>query len=184
LAILFDGTPAPILYSSSTQINAVVPFELAQIATVVTIQNGSQTIGPFQLPVVAAVPRLFTVAGTQQVLAVNQDGTVNSTANPAAAGSVITVFISGAGAFDPPLTDGQLGPLTPPFPVPAVGAVQGAIGGASAGVLFAGQAPGQVAGLVQVDLYVPNGTPPGEAQIFLSLGINTSTAGTTFVAVR
>ncbi len=185
LTILFDGISAPILYSSSNQINAVVPFKLDEIATRVSIQNGSQTIGPFELPVTAAVPRLFAVAGTQQALALNQDGSVNLSANPAVAGSVISVFLSGAGEFDQSLTDGQLGPMTGPFPVPRAGAVYGLIGDCCwQNALFAGQAPGQVAGLVQVNLRVPDETPTGPARIGVRVGDYFYTQGQIFIEVR
>ena len=186
LTVAFDGYPAPILYSSSTQINAVVPFKLepAQGAVLLTIQNGSQEIGPFALRLAASMPRLFTIGGTQQVVALNQDGRVNSSSNPAAAGSVISVFLSGAGLFDLPLNDGQLGPLIPPFPIPVAGPVKVSVGDSREDALFAAQAPGQVAGLVQVNLRVPDRTPAGKTRIFLSLGDYTYTAGPTFIEVR
>ena len=164
----------------------MAPFKLdpAQGAVLLTIQNGSQKIGPFALLLAASMPRLFTIGGTQQVVAMNQDGSVNSSSNPAAAGSVISVFLSGAGVFDLPLNDGQLGPLIPPFPIPAAGPVKVTVGDSRADVLFVAQAPGQVAGLVQVNLRVPARTPAGKTRIFLSLGDHTYTAGPTFIEVR
>ena len=184
MTILFDGNPAPILYSSNTQINAVVPFTLGPVGTLVSIQDRSETIRSFKLPIAAAVPRLFTITGAQQALALNEDASINSSANPAAPGSVISIFVSGAGRFDQPLVDGQLGPLTGPFPVPAVGPVQGGIGNCCwMDSLFAAQVPGQVAGLVRVDLRVPDGTPAGSARISLKFG-DYYTHGQTFVEIR
>jgi len=85
--ILFDATPAPILYVQSDQINAVVPFGVAGPTTGITLQAASQTFGPGTMNVFDAVPALFTADGTGhgQAAILNQDGTVNSTANPARA---------------------------------------------------------------------------------------------------
>jgi uncharacterized protein (TIGR03437 family) len=96
--------------------------------------------------VLDAVPALFTAdeAGHGQAAILNQDGTVNSTTNPAAHGSVISVFMTGAGRMTPAQPDGSMGPLSAPFPVPVLGAA------CSLGqVLYAVAAPGLVAGAVR-----------------------------------
>jgi len=86
-SVSFDTSPAPILYSSNCQINAVVPFSIkpgmpsfgpfSTSSTFVSVLSGGQTIGLMQLPVVAAVPGIFTVngTGTGQAAIINQDGT-------------------------------------------------------------------------------------------------------------
>ncbi|MGA2114422.1 MAG: SBBP repeat-containing protein [Bryobacteraceae bacterium] len=156
--ILFNGVAAPILYTSPTQINAVVPFELDWQTAAITVKNATQTIGPATMNVLAAVPALFTLdgSGSGQAAALNQDGSVNSAANPAARGSVIQLFLTGAGALTPSPADGSITPLAPPFAtlVQAASAIYGQ-------VVYAGAAPGLVAGVVQINLLISNTAPTG-----------------------
>jgi hypothetical protein len=107
--VTFGTFPATVLYSSDCQINAVVPFEVNPgYTTLVTVQpndqSSDQTLGPIKLPVVVAAPGIFTTI-------LNQDSSVNSPSNPAARGSIVSVYMTGVGALSPPLADGVLGPL-------------------------------------------------------------------------
>ena len=165
--VLFSQFRAPVTYASSCQINAVVPFEVqAGLNTFVTVGSSDLTMGPVKLPVTAAAPGIFTLTGTGagQAAVLNQDYTVNSAKNPAARGSVISVFLTGTGELSPAIGDGSLGPTTPPFPEP-LAAISATIGGVAATVKFAGQAPGLIAGVTQVNLEVPEGSPTGVAAI-------------------
>ena len=42
------------------------------------------------------------------VIAINEDGTLNSAENPAASGSIIKLFVTGLGQTNPPLRDGRI----------------------------------------------------------------------------
>jgi uncharacterized protein (TIGR03437 family) len=178
--ILFNGVAAPILYTSPTQINAVVPFELSGQTCAITVRNGAGTIGPATLNVLAEVPALFTLdgSGSGQAAALNQDGSVNSASNPAARGSVISLFLSGAGALTPLPADGSITPLTPPFATLAQGssAVHGQ-------VVYAGAAPGLVAGVVQINLLI-NDTAPTGSIVNLELYIGNYWAYNATVAIQ
>lgn len=157
----FGQFPAPVLYSSNCQINAVVPFEVNPgIATLVTVQSGGQTLGPVKLPVVVAAPGVFTIndSGSGQGAILNQDSSVNSPSNPAARGSIVAVYLTGVGPLSPFIADGSLGTLTPPFSVP-LAAVTATIGGVDAPIIFAGQAPGLIAGATQINIQVPQNAP-------------------------
>jgi uncharacterized protein (TIGR03437 family) len=169
----FDQLPAPILYASDCQINAVVPFSVtaglpttsppfSTSSTSVTVISGNQTIGPMRLPVVAAVPGLFTMdaTGTGQAAVINQDLTINGPSNPAPQGSIIAIYMTGTGTLTPQIADGSLGPSTPPFPAP-VQTITAQIGDLTAPVLFAGQAPTLIAGATQVNVQVPVDAPTG-----------------------
>jgi uncharacterized protein (TIGR03437 family) len=70
--------------------------------------------------------------------------------------------MTGAGALNPPIADGSLGPLLPPFPVPVAG-VSAIIGGVDAPLTFVGQAPGLIAGATQVNVQIPQNAPVGAA---------------------
>ena len=82
----------------------------------------------------------------------NEDYSVNSGKNPAARGSFITLYATGGGATTP---DGQDGFLTA-LPYPTLNLpVTVTIEGVNAQVLYAGPAPGQVAGVLQITVVVP-----------------------------
>ncbi|MCW5979856.1 MAG: hypothetical protein KIT09_17380 [Bryobacteraceae bacterium] len=174
--VTFDGVPAPVVYSAVNEINAVVPFRMDTEGgfTQLSIRLGSQVIGPYRLPLSQAVPGIFLSDGSSTVAALNQDGSVNSIANPAPPGSVVAVYVTGAGLYDREIEDGASGPMEPPFPAPVLG-VRAAMWSTSwptieAPVLFAGQAPGLIAGVVQVNLRIPEGLAPGPAHLVMYFG--------------
>ncbi len=181
--LLFDGTAAPILYVGGGQINAVVPFEVKAPITNITLTGAGQTFGPGTMNVLAAVPALFTDddSGKGQAAILNQDGSVNSASNPAARGSVISVFMTGAGRMTPGQADGSLGPMSPPFPTTALGA------SCNLGqVLYNGAAPGLIAGAVQVNVLLSQSMATGSSvPIVINIGSYASGfLGDTTVAVK
>lgn len=161
--LFFDGIAAPLLYAGPYQINAVVPFQVQKSTALILRRSGVDT-GPITLPVSAAVPGVFLQGNPalEMAAATNQDGTLNSAANPAARGSIITFYATGAGTLAPPPGNGEVLPLTLPLPVPSMGASV-LIGGKQAPVQYAGSAPGAVAGLLQVNVTVPEDAPTGAA---------------------
>ncbi len=165
--VSFGNTSAVITYSSNCQINAVVPFEYEDAvggSFLVTVEAGDQTFGPIKLPIVLAAPGIFTMngSGNGQGAVLNQDSSVNSPTNPAARGSVVSVYMTGVGGLNPYIQDGVLGPLSPPFPMVMAG-VGATVGSEDATVEFAGQAPGLIAGATQVNVQIPQNTQVGAA---------------------
>lgn len=77
------------------------------------------------------------------------------------------IYATGEGQTDPPGADGKLTNDVLPRPLQAVG-VQ--IGGVDADVLYAGGAPGLVAGLLQVNVRVPAGISDPAAPVLLRIG--------------
>ena len=163
--LYFGQFIATVLYASNCQINAVVPFAVSPgLAIPVTVQSDATILGPVKLPVVVAVPGIFTMTenGSGQAAILNQDSTVNSASNPAARGSIVSVYMTGVGSLKPSIADGSIGPLVPPFPA-SVASIGVTIGGVDAQVTFAGQAPGLIAGATQVNVEVPQTAPVGPA---------------------
>ena len=183
-SVLFDGTAAPLLYAAPNQINAVVPYALSgKTATQLTVTAQGQAIAGVPLPVAATAPAIFTQSstgvGTGAIL--NQDSSVNSPSNPAAKGSIIAIFATGAGQTSPPSLDGQVTGTMLPMPILPV-SVQ--IDGLDAKVQFVGAAPGLIAGVLQVNALVPSGSTSGPAvHIVLVIGGVSSQAGVT-LAIR
>ncbi len=112
LQVTFDGTPATVFYTSANQTNLVVPQGVSKSTVMqVTYASAAGTAQPaaWVLPVVGVTPGIFTVdgTGTGQGAIVNQDGTVNSAANPAARGSVVSIYMTGQGGASPALRSGD-----------------------------------------------------------------------------
>ena len=93
----------------------------------------------------------------------------------------MTLFATGAGQTDPTGVDGQVAAGTLPKPLLPISVW---IGGMNASVLYAGAAPGGVAGLLQVNCIVPLTAPTGlSVPIVLVVGTASSQAGVT-IAIR
>jgi uncharacterized protein (TIGR03437 family) len=176
--VLFNGTPSPMLYSSGTQVSAVVPFGLTGTTAQVVVQYASQTSTPVAVSVAPTAPAIFTAdsSGQGQALANNADGSPNSAANPAAAGSVVTLFATGMGPLSPAAADGTI--LFAPLPKTAM-TVTATVGGQTATVQAAGGVSNNVAGSVQVSIQIPGGTPAGDAPVVVQVGGVSSPAGVT-----
>ena len=181
--VRFDGLDAPLLYESSGQINAVVPFGIAgRTTTTLEIVHSSVTYTHLSVPVADAVPALFTMqgSGTGQGAILNQDASLNSPGNPAARGSVIVLYGTGAGQTNPPGIDGLIAGALLPKPVLPVSVE---IGARSAEVLYAGAAPGLISGVVQVNCRVPSDIDPGNA-VPVVLGAGSAVSPPVTVALK
>jgi uncharacterized protein (TIGR03437 family) len=151
--VLFDGLPAPIFYAQDQQINAQVPYEVAgRVQTEVSVVYQGAVKAKQTIEVKAAAPGILTVTGGKSpVVALNQDGTLNSAANPVSRGSIVTFYATGDGQLGPDALDGQ-----PASAKPTNYQVIVAIGGQYADVLYAGRAPGFI-GLMQINARIPAG---------------------------
>jgi uncharacterized protein (TIGR03437 family) len=181
--VLFDGQPAPLLYTSSGQLAAIVPYAVdGKRGTQVQVRNGTDASDAIALPVTPAAPSIFSVdyTGSGQGAIVNEDGkTVNGSATPAARGSIVAIYATGEGQTNPGGVDGQLatGSTLPKPKLP----VAVTIGGKTAEVLYAGAAPGQVAGLLQVNARIPADVEAGEQLVQVKVGDAASQPGITVV---
>jgi xyloglucan-specific exo-beta-1,4-glucanase len=159
--LFFDGEPAPLIYASWGQAGAVVPYSVAGNSTtsVQASYLGALSL-PVVLPVVPTVPGIFTLSasGSGAGTILNEDYSVNSPSNAAARGDYILIYATGEGETAPSGIDGLITlslTLLPLLPV----TVQ--IDGIDATVEFAGEAPGIVAGVLQVNAQIPAGAHPG-----------------------
>jgi len=182
--VWFDGVAAPMLYSSAKQLIAIVPYEAAgESKTQIQVQYLGVTSPAGSVPVVASAPGLFTEdqTGAGQVTAWNQDGTENSTANPADAGSTISLIATGEGQTTPAGADGKIASAVSPRPQLSV-SVQ--IGGMNANVISAGGETGMVAGTLVINVQIPANVTPGPAvPVAVTIGTASTQAGVT-LAVR
>jgi uncharacterized protein (TIGR03437 family) len=161
ITVYFGTTPAPLIYVASGQIAAIVPYEISgQMNTAVQVSFPGGSTTAFTVAVVGTQPGVFSFdsSGTGEGAILNQDFSVNSPTNPAARGAVIVIYETGEGQTDPPGRDGML--ATTSFPKP-IGPVSVLIGGVPAKIDYAGAAPGEVAGLMQLNVEVPANAPTG-----------------------
>ena len=182
--VLFGGIPGPMIYATSTQVAAIVPYELAgQTSINVQVQYLGVPSNAIAVPLATTAPGIFTLnaAGTGPAAILNQDGSTNGPANPADKGSVVVVYATGEGQTVPRGVDGlvTIGPDDPPPVLP----VTASVGGQPATVIFAAEAPGIVAGVMQANIVIPLSSGSGSLPIVLTVGPNSSPPGVT-VAVR
>jgi endo-1,4-beta-xylanase len=179
--VFFDGTPAPLIYALAGQVSAVVPYEVSgEKQTVIQYEYDSIQSNTVTIPVAPSAPGVFTsnASGSGPAVVLNQDNSINTAANPAPGGSTVVVYATGGGTIQGGAVDGAL----------ASGAgkqtqtVSATIGGLAAPVAYSGPAPGEVNGVMQVNLTVPAGLT-GAQPLILTVGGVPSQSGVT-VAVK
>jgi uncharacterized protein (TIGR03437 family) len=183
--VLAAGFPCPILFASATQVSAVVPYELAGFVSSgadVLLKYLGQTSNTFHVDLATTAPGLFTAnssgAGPGAIL--NSDNSVNSPGNPAAKGDTVVVYLTGEGQTAPAGVTGKVttvsttGPLTP-MPVLPISVLIGPAGAQqAANFIFAGEAPGFVSGVMQLNVRIPATVDSGDLPIVVSIGPNSS----------
>jgi uncharacterized protein (TIGR03437 family) len=189
VTVTFNGRPAPLLYVSATQINCVVPYEVAGQGNIEVKLTYAGRSAARRVNVAAAIPAVFTAdgSGKGQGAITNAGGGQNSVANPAAAGDVVILYVTGEGQTNPASVTGAVtvaslgssGPVTPRPVLPVIVY----IGGKTATLEFVGEAPAMVAGVLQINARIPSGIASGNLPLVVTLGTSVSQSGVT-VAVK
>jgi uncharacterized protein (TIGR03437 family) len=151
--VAINGTPAPLLYVSATQINAVAPLVLTagSAAELQIAQNGTPWPA-FRVMVDIAAPQVFQNSNGSAV-AINQNGTLNSKTNPAPVGSYVAVWATGTGYF--PGSDGQMATGANEFcSLGGYCNVISVLDGTAVNLYYIGAAPDTVNGVVQINFQV------------------------------
>ena len=160
--VLFNGIPATLLYVGNNQVSAIVPNEVAgQTSAQVVVEHNGVPSGTLTIPVGASAPGLFTTtaSGRGQAAALNEDLSINSASNPAAQGSIVVLYGTGAGQ--------------PVLPVSVT------IDGQAAKVLYAGPTGDSLAGVIQVNVQLPDGIHSGAVPVVVRVGGGVSQPGVT-----
>jgi endo-1,4-beta-xylanase len=178
--LLFDGVPAPIIYTRVGQTSAVVPFSIANHATTsVEYEYKGVRSNAVTLNVARTQPGLFTLDASGQNSGAILDASfrVVSQTNPAHIGDVILLYATGTGLTMPSSADGEID-YAPPFPqVSAL--VSAKVGGVDCPVQYSGGAYGLVAGVAQINIQIAPGVPAGQQPISIKVGEATSQPGVT-----
>jgi uncharacterized protein (TIGR03437 family) len=185
--VFINGNPAPLIYAGPGQVNAVVPYEVASdtSAMIVVVYQGNAS-APFAIPIAAARPGIFTRSGsgTEQGAILNQDLSVNGAGSPAARGSWVSIYATGEGITTPPGVDGRVSAYHgSPLPKAQAGC-SATMGGQPANVNYCGEAPDFTAGVLQMNVQVPESINPGSSvPVTITVGGVTSQANVT-IAVQ
>ena len=159
--VLVAGVAAPLLYVSPSQINLIAPNQLRNLAgsgTTLTVYSGRLATSPARIQVARSSPGVFTALGTGSGAGsiTHQDGSLVTRLNPLRPGEVISVYLTGIGALEPSVPDGEAASADP---LPrATANVRLLLDTQPAEVLYAGAAPG-FAGLHVVVARVPSPLP-------------------------
>ncbi|HEY6327958.1 MAG TPA: hypothetical protein VI756_01385, partial [Blastocatellia bacterium] len=163
--VLVNSKPVPLLYVQAAEIHAVAPFTVP-VTSQVQVQYGGQPLEPSEdLPPLDVGwadgynPGIFAFNGQGAI--VNQDGTVNTPANPAPLGSIVSIYCTGTGYLETPPADGQVTPIPPPYNVTEPPAPVVTFAGIAGVTLWSGAAPGIVAGVTQINVQLPAALPAG-----------------------
>jgi uncharacterized protein (TIGR03437 family) len=179
--VTFNGMPAPVLYASAKAISAIAPFGIASSSQVAIQVGVSGVMSDVQnVPVAATSPGIFSLDSTGRGpgAALNSDYSLNSDQNPAAPGSIVVLYATGGGLTGGENAAGRTAASASSLTAP----VTVTVGGESALVLYAGSAPGEANGVVQVNVQLPEhltGTQP----VVLTVG-GISSPATVTVAIR
>jgi len=183
--VFFNGTPAPVLYALATQVSAIVPYEIAGVTTAqLTVGYQGHVSAAVTVPVARSAPSFFSrdLTGAGQIAAVNTDGSLNDAAHPVKIGGYVSLYATGEGQTNPPGVDGALA-ATQPYPKPVL-PVHVTVGGLPAIFTYAGAAPTDVAGLMQIVVQIPTGVQPGGyVPVVLQVGTGSSVSGAAWIAV-
>jgi uncharacterized protein (TIGR03437 family) len=176
--VTVNGVAAPILYASPAQINFQVPWETKTGNASVTVTVDGTTTSAATVPVTAAAPGIF-FNSSGAAIAQNHDYTLNSSTNPAHAGSYLIAYLTGSGPVSPTVADGAATPTT--GLVQPTSAISVTIGGAPATVLGAALTPGFIA-LLQLNITVPSGLAAGNYPMVVTIGGQVSNSATVSIA--
>jgi uncharacterized protein (TIGR03437 family) len=179
VTVMFDDVAAPLTYVSSGQINVGVPWEISgRSSTIMTVSVNGSPVTSREFVVARSTPALFVdTSGPVSdgdsffpAIALNNDGTRNSSANPAPAGSLVTMFLNGAAAYAgsiPPATGSITGPNPDPVGIPAV--VTAGTAALESGPLTPW--PGVLSGVYQIQVRMPGSSQNGPRAIPLTVTV-------------
>jgi uncharacterized protein (TIGR03437 family) len=178
-AVIINQVQVPLIYASPSQINFQVPSGLAPgIASLFVTVGGGNSLS-FRFNVTSAAPGIFQDTANHAIAQNAGAGySLNTAKNPAAAGSVVVVYLTGQGPLDHPVADGAAAPGSPLSTATATATAT--IDGTSAPVQFLGLTPGFV-GLAQANIQVP-AIPSGDYPLVITVGNFLSASATISVS--
>jgi uncharacterized protein (TIGR03437 family) len=167
--VSINGRLAPVFAVSPTQVTAVVPYATSGSYAQVRVINNGQNSNTVVMYLAACAPGIFALSagGTGYGAVLHADFSLVSPDKPAKQGESVQVFLTGLGAVNPPVKDGEAAPKDPlSRTISPFGFYFGGIGTAT---LFQGLTPGSAA-LYQLNIQIPKDSPTGDVDLHLSGG--------------
>jgi uncharacterized protein (TIGR03437 family) len=176
-----NGSLSPVVFSSSNQISAQVPWNAGGVASLVLRTSGGAS-DIFRVRIIPNAPGIFRsgTAGPDTGIATIVRAANNelvTVSNPVRRGDDLIIYATGLGRTNPEVPVGSPAPFEPlaqTLDTPKI-----TLGGIALPVSFSGLTPGLV-GVYQVNVLIPRSVPTG---FDIPLRIEQSTAATT-VQVR
>ena len=177
VSVLIGGVLAPLYFVSPNQINAQAPSAILPGELPLEISRESLRSEPEMVKISELSPGLFSWPlplpdGRLQAAAVHQDFGLMGRGRPEGArptrpGKTVILWATGLGQTVPPVLDGEL-------PNSRAGIIRPSrmwVGGRAVAddrLLYVGQAPG-FAGLYEINVRLPDDTPPGEVEVMIEV---------------
>ena len=199
--VTFNGIAAPLLYVSPNQVNVLVPYGLAGQKTAnVVVTRYTLTSNSLVVPLTETAPGIFTATqnGSGQGAILNTTDrtgpSYNNVSNPAPKGSLVIIYATGSGVWDPAVPDGAVALVSTNPGCFVNGATECrriaaqpislTIGGKPALVYYAASAPYLPWGMLQINAYVPTDVDSGEQPVVLTIGQNGNSQQKVTVSVQ
>ena len=191
ISVLVNGTAAPVLYNSASEVTFQAPFSIGgSTATVQVTSNLSGSVlqsAVVTVPVAPTAPGLFSENGTGSGTGYYFDeaGFGVEYSQPVQAGDTVVLFATGFGATNPAVATGTLGPNAA---ASAVAPVTMTINNQSVPVTFAGLEPGNLSGAVvgydEVIFTVPSNLTVPAGQLSATFPVVVTVGGVASQAVN
>jgi uncharacterized protein (TIGR03437 family) len=173
VTVTVNGLPVPLLYVSPTILNIQIPYELPTDTPLTLIVNNNGRVVTHSVTLAAAAPGIFT------------DSNFAPIPNPnGAAGDVVSLYITGAGATAPKIATGDapaqsVDATVLPRPLQPVTVT---VGGVNA-MIRSAVVPWGLAGVIQISYQIPEGLPVGPNSLIVQIG-NIPSAAANFTVTR
>ncbi len=183
--VLFNGSPAPLIYVGPTQINFMVPINASTSSNaevqVLKVSTGQLMAVSGVIAMNSVSPGIFETTGsgpTRQAAVLNQNNSVNSATNPAKRGETISIYATGQGSVPGAPADGDI-PQNGLVPTPSTPRVFIGADYTDTVVLqpndpqdhqfvtFSGLSP-NLPGVWQINVIIPLAVAPGQQTLFIS----------------
>lgn len=147
-----NGVPVPMIFVSSSQINAQLPFQAVGNVSMILRTPGGVS-DSYNLTILPAAPSIFRSADANAPLVVRAaNNEVTTMSNPVRGGDTLVIYNTGMGRATVEVPAGQPAPADPLPTALVQPTVQ--LGDVELPVLYAGMTPGEV-GVYQINVYVP-----------------------------
>ncbi len=170
--VTLNGRLMPLYYVSPGQVNAMVPYETPLGPAILTVNLGSLASASYTVNITSASPGIIAF-GDNRAVAVNQDGSINTAANPAKPGSALVIYLIGIGPTNLAIPSGAAAPLD--VLARPTGATVVTLGPQTVTPLFLGLTPGSVA-LAQLNLKLDDNLANGDYAVKVTIAGKESNA--------